>query len=271
MKKVILLILVSCLCNVNAETEQEKFKIKTGADKFARIEYPADGNIDLKEGTFELWFKIGFDPDRQPAITWFSPMTYLFVGKQKEMTVINLQSQYSYKRKLKKGVGNISGVMFKSVSGVLYEKLKDWKKGTWHLLAFTWKNEGTKCLVEIFVDGISQAKYDGETIDVLALEDDSVIQIGSFFFNSCYATVDAMRISMVARTPEELKRSFTEGLIRDRFTLLLDNFDKIVVDERDQNSVTTITAEGKEGRIIGAYRVVDGKFGKALKLHVVEE
>jgi len=270
MKKTILLVLFFCLCIVGTQAEEETFKIKAGADKFARIEYPADGNIELKEGTFELWFKIGFDPDRQPTIKWFSPMTYLFVGKPKEMTAINLQSQYSYREKLKKGNGTISGVMFKSIAGVLYEKLKDWKKGTWHLLAFTWKNEGTKCLVEIFVDGISRAKCEGETIEILALEDDSVIQIGSYFFNSCYATVDAMRISMVARTPEELQKSFTEGLIRDRFTLLLDNFDKIVVD-KNKDSVTTITAEGQEGRIIGAYRVVDGKFGKALQLHVVEE
>lgn len=251
---------------------QEKFVVKSGQDKFAKIVYPAQGNILLEEGTFEGWFQIGFDPQRSVTEPrWFSPMTYVFVGTPGKSSVFSLISQYSYNEMLKEGAGSLrfhGKMQAKGSFDVPYAELK-WAKGQWHALAVTWKKTGARYLCRIFVDGAPKAQQETELAEQFSLGESDVIQIGAHFLNSCYAAVDAIRVSSVERTDEEIRQSAVEGPAWDRYTLLLDDFESI--DERVPKNVFTIAEKGQKGTISGACRIVDGPHGKALKLHVVEE
>ena len=77
--------------------------------------------------------------------------------------------------------------------------------------------------------------------------------------NTSIITVDEIRISSVARTPEEIKANWQKAPTRDAYTLLLDHC--------DGGAAEVIT--GVPGaKLEGACKVVDGRFGKAIQLWV---
>jgi hypothetical protein len=150
-----------------------------------------------------------------------------------------------------------------------YDDLANWNEDTWHHLAVTWKRVGAKVRLRISVDGKLRASEEREPQGPIELPEDAVIAVGAHYFNSCYATVDGVRISIVERTPEEIAESAKGEMAWDRLTLLLDRFESVKASGR-RGAVTT-TEKGDAGAVLGTYEIVDGKFGKAVKLHAVEE
>ena len=49
---------LACMSGLGNLWAQDGFIQKVGSDCFAKIEYPAKDNVELNEGTYELWFQV---------------------------------------------------------------------------------------------------------------------------------------------------------------------------------------------------------------------
>lgn len=266
MKKTILLVIPFLIWSLSAAAA---FIPKQGADKFAIIEYPAtqcDVNID--EGSFEIWFQIGFDPTRNPEMAFYKPMTFLFVGSPSAnplFTVI-FKGTYDPNRNVDRRHIAYTGDILRIATQPESDPL-GWKKGEWHFLAVTWKDIGPKYQCQIYVDGKLLINHESDTRREIILTEDAVIRVGSNNYAGSYATVDSIRLSSVVRTAEEIAASYKNGFAWDRYTLLLDKFENL----EEGKGVTTTPEHGKQGVILGSYEYVDTPTGKGIKMHVVEE
>ena len=75
-------------------------------------------------------------------------------------------------------------------------------------------------------------------------------------------TVDEIRISSVARSKDEIAHAHSNVLPpgRDAFTLLLDH-----CDGGPAEVISGMSGE-KSGTLSGGYKIIDGKYGKAIQL-----
>jgi hypothetical protein len=271
MKSRRLFLFVSSATIALAARADEPFAVKYGPDKFAKIEYPAAGNVKMQEGTFESWVRLGYEPSRRTKLRWYSPMTFFRVGVPGGATSISLVASHGYSEGLDRHGASLrlSGDVTSASLDAPYDDLPNWHQGTWHHLAVTWKRVGAKMRLGIFVDGKLQASEEREPEGPIVLPEDAVIGVGAHYFNSCYATVDGVRLSVVERTPEEIARSAEQEMAWDRLTLLLDRFER--VEQSGRRRAVTTTEKGDAGTVLGTYEIVHGKFGNAVKLHAVEE
>ena len=93
--------------------------------------------------------------------------------------------------------------------------------------------------------------------------------MGSPVFACSFATVDELRISAIERSPEEIAQAARQdkgGFSWDRWTLLLDHFDRIEPDSSRADTAWTKAEGGIRGQIQGCYRQTAGRFGSALQL-----
>lgn len=225
---------------------------------FGGITYPAKGNIQLDEGTLDLWVISNFDTDyeidKSPADhNWRACLFNLLFPEDNSHYVLQYISW---------GRGFAMIGYAKPPQPYVWAGPNHWKPGEAHHVVFTWS--GTKR--SVFIDGICEWKGGkglniGRDVDVqLDLHGDltaALIQIGA---GSSHITVDEVQIRRVALTPEEIIRAKNAPLVADVYTLLLDHCD---------GGPPEIIASkpGKEAtQLIGTYEVVDGKFGKAVRL-----
>jgi hypothetical protein len=84
-------------------------------------------------------------------------------------------------------------------------------------------------------------------------------------------TLDELRISSIARGPEELQQSMQAGrAVADRFTLLVDRFEQLRQEGEQSWTTPEVHASGLEAetgviRKPNSVEMTDGKSGKALK------
>lgn len=249
----------------------QNFSVKYGPDKFANISYPAVGKAKVEEGTCEGWFKIGYLPGRKVDITFFSPMTFFCVGGGRNIKFA-VQAVNRYTKSLDRHTSQVwaSGIITGRGFGIDITAISNWQTDTWHYVAFTWKMDGEKYDNKLYIDGKEVARQVTAPNASAVITPQDVLRVGATYFNSSYGTVDEIKVSTVARSAEEIAKSFSAGFTRDRFTSILDKFESLKAVGKVSE---TSSVEGVNGIVAGTFKEVAGRKqgSKALQLHVVEE
>jgi hypothetical protein len=206
----------------------------------ARVMYPAAGNIDLRQGTVEMWIRPTFDPNL--------PVPHGDRGLLNQ-ELFSLQLPHNYTIGYYWNVddhGMRLYIQHRSQYPVLIGERSFWRKGDAHHVAFTWGKE--LCL---YVDGKPAVRvpYQGPLAPAL---DKGNIMLGG---THAQFIIEELRISSVQRTSFPPTRQFA----RDKYTLLLDHFNQV------NTKVRTIQPiKGRPGRLSAHVAAVDN--GQSLQL-----
>jgi hypothetical protein len=217
--------------------------------QFGNIAYPAPGNIQLDEGTVEVWLTSYFDSEakatecgwasffdlRTPDQTLTCSLMFLTWGKALALLAGSGALRHSY----------------------VWSRVLVWKPGEYHCVALSWSGRRRR----IYVDGVAGGKGGkGDTPPEVEVEgvfrgdlSQTRLLIGSGYSP---IVVDEVRISSVARTPEEIARGWTNAPAADAYTLLLDHCD----------GGTPEVMAGTQGGPEGGFKVVASRFGNAIQL-----
>lgn len=215
------------------------------------IEYPARGNIQLDEGTVEIYLTTLSDvsepPQPKSLPLWElnlkdsdEKITMSYIPDAKRFAVVGYVRpvQHSWVISHKEGQPGIT-----------------WKSGEYHVIAFTWKGDRR----QIYVDGIPGDDTKVESSYQLNPAK-CTIQLGGMF-NASWQ-IDEIRISSVRRTAEELRQGIASAPQPDIYTLLLDHFDADTPEVQQGNPATGIRQQ------TGKALPVRGRLGGALSLGI---
>ena len=223
--------------------------------QFGNLVYPAPGNIHLDEGTLDLWLIGDFDTDRDKATAtgpdnrsavFFMLMfpdenwkySFFFVGWADALALVGY---------------NDPGQRY------IWVGPPHWKAGERRHVVMTWSGRKRS----LYIDGVSDwvgskgkrasrdVEVEGEFMGDLTR---AFIQIGG---GHSYLTVDEIHIRRIALTTAEVLAEKDAAPVADVNTLLLDHCD---------GGPPTISGSEGERQLTGTYEIVDGKFGKAIKL-----
>lgn len=233
------------------------------ADLTGVITYPAFGNLSLEEGTIECWVTLAFDPE-DAAGEWYR--FFLFAVRS---TDEQFQQFQLFWRTPVKGF-TTNSVVFEGVkqNQLVGKAQLGWKKGEMHHIALTWANARD---YELYLDGqcVSRGRrlqrWEG---NIQNLTISIGLQLGAGRY-ACPIVVDELRVSSVARKPNELGFFATKPLSEDVFTLILDHFDgRFTPNGKRQTRCDVISRFSSEvgGTPSRQCRFVKGKFGRALAL-----
>jgi len=135
-------------------------------------------------------------------------------------------------------------------------------RGDWHHLALAWTNGLVKTTVSMFLNGklvIRPSELPGKLWADMEATSFRLMNAP----NHDNIAVDELRISDIARSPEQITNAFTRGaFVRDEHTLLLDHFDTLGTNE---TSAAQISGYGGEqgGKLVNTcYELVDGNSGR---------
>ena len=293
---VLLLLFVSTLTlNVYARSRKKRDlpEFFSGA-----IVIPYENNVNLKEGTFETWVSTVYQPGTNlelpveggiQAITLMRTKT-LGVGSNKHLDQeitparINIainqieggrdESIYGhftyFSRKYSEGV-------YIDNFGISFLDQLKWNKEEWHYIAVTWKLIGdNKSEVKAYCDGKIFVNDKFELLeDVLKSDNNNVIIFGDIRYN--FSAINEIRISSNAKTDEEIAAQAGKKFTKEKTTLVLLNsaslskMRKVKAHEHDWTYTRTYVFPSnlkvpRNGAIVGYYKYIKGKFGKAVKL-----
>lgn len=269
------------------------------------IIYPFKNHLDLKHGTFEIWFKVDVDPNdytikgksARPIMVFLQLKTdKKKQKKKKDKDIIDANIKYFWhKEKLSLGMAanflDKGKDKIKKNDRISYFNIQDhklgWNPGEWHYLALTWRRDGKNEFTrELYIDGESIKRQTCIFVEP-KITKDTILKIGSSVDSNpsvnkdkngkkakqagkndsgSLFTVDSFRISKTVRTPEEIKYSFEKGLLADKKTLLLDTFKK---------AKTTTKGAGKKKKkqkklsITGKVKPEIGKKGTIVGPHTI--
>jgi len=275
------------------ETKKDT-KIKAGKPQYGEIVFPRKGSIDFDEGTYEIWFK--------PTYTTSESM---FGADTKRSTIVFMSAEVDEKFKRKNSgkdksaseqvvFSNLKLTMGHHAAGPgqlnfwsnLFDARKNKEKGSqvqaahelrnpdfqkdrWYYLAITWKHSGEEYECGIYIDD-TYRKFKNVTAcsDDKRVVDEMFLVIGSA--EDCNMAVDSFRVSNRVRTDEEITKSFESGLSQDDATLIFHNGESFAKMKKVSERTDPLKCSPK-GEILGASKMVDGKFGKAILLNVLAE
>ncbi|MDP6502400.1 MAG: hypothetical protein QF886_02240, partial [Planctomycetota bacterium] len=252
----ILLVIVAFSFCLPAQAE----RIHTGI-----LTYPLRHNISLEEGTLECWVKFRFEPSE-------------VLPKQEFQGLLGFLSLSGESGGI--GASYFAGSIFRPEAGwhlrftpqskmLPLGKRTVWKKDEWHHWAFTWKGRDTW----FYLDGkeVSHRSHPTSFTDVVgSLGGKPVLPHWPFFFGERWNVgakfvMDDMRLSLVARKPEEL--GFHVGELKpDPYTAILDPFVHIVETDGKQFTSPSIILNGQGGLPTSLCKTVKGRFGNGLSL-----
>lgn len=265
--------------------------------------FPTKGNIDFDKGTYEVWFCLEYSFTQSMMLNDRShaqPMTFLQMVNDEGWSLDSLSTKKKGSYQMP-GIdyllrasesGKCHGISFSS--NIFLRKAKNgkkitgyiaqvdnpvgklgWVKGDWHFLAITWEKTDKGFEASMTMDGGKPKKAEFVKNPGVDVEKsfNNLIRIGNRF--EAWATVNAFRISNRVRSEKEIQDSFMNGLKSDEDTLLyhdgetLSKLKKIRI--RYDKKGKPKTKKGKikvhkDGVIHGYYKIVPGKFGKAIKL-----
>jgi hypothetical protein len=209
----------------------------------AGVTYPAAGNLDPAQGTFECWVRPRFDPypdvDRNDSSRGALNRNLfdLDLGGQNHVGFYWNIDDRGMRLYFKQGASY----------PVMVTTHPRWQADEWHHVAFTWGP-----VVRVYLDGVKagEGKYTGLPPGDLT---SAVIAVGKA---PCEMDLDDIRVSSVPRESFDL----TQPLAADAQTLLLDHLDEGF--KPDGRRATT-PARGKGGVVAGG-GFYEGKFGRAL-------
>ncbi len=256
------------------------------------VTYPAAGNLRLEQGTIELWFRLEDDPDgsqrntlhyfpffrfdargeKQPRASlvyqtiWKPDWFHFFFSSL--VQVMNERIAGQYVTTVEEGQVGVKADYSRQGA---YPRTPRLKKGEWHSLAFTWTNGLAKATVAMHFDGreaIRAAELPGPWLDNL----DATSLVFLSAPNHDNIALDELRVSGMARSPLQITNDFARGaFLRDEHTLLLDHFDRIETNETTKAAQTLAEQvagyhDEKGGQVAGRTELIEGRFGKALRI-----
>jgi len=245
----------------------------TGGDEaftFGNIKYPVYGNVQMDEGTVELWVTPCFDPYEKTASNWYvrAQILSLVLMPGKEMTIA--WAIKANPRDKDKGVASQIWVNFPVKGGnrlwLATPVTVNWEQNVPVHVAVTWK--GRDC--RLFINGrkVSEVTQPGDIENEVS--SDAVLYLGSKYSAVSLVVLEQLRISSIVRDEKALAFFASGPLEPDPYTLLLDSFSSV---RRLPNGLTETCAAvmAKAGGMTGgimsaACRLVDGKTGKGVAL-----
>lgn len=244
--------------------------------------FPAEGKLKLEHGTVECWCALdySFDKNNLNNLSMITPMTFFSFGKEKEDSQENEDIRdISLMLVTQQGKAMVNVVRYrtslalmpvkdKKVPGGVSFPMEDfkWKKGEWHFLAATWKKEGDSYDLTFYIDDKEESKSGPAN----EFKPDSLseyqIRIGSVLF--ALGAVETLRVSNKVRTADEIKESFKTGLKEDKDTSFF--FDPKTIGKMQKKGKTKDISKIKvspKGTFVGPYKIIKGKFDKAVQFH----
>lgn len=229
------------------------------------VVYPLQYNLNPAEGTVECWVQMRIEPaDFLPAKDYTSLAVLLSMsGDRGGMSISShIGSPFGFEK-----VGWY--VRFSPDSQMLpLSSVALFPKHEWHHLALVWDQRDTW----LYIDGqmVSHRTHPARFADVIGdLHGPAAYPPFAFYlgdrwnYNGRFA-VDELRLSTVARKPEEL--GFHGELQPDPYTALLDKFDQPFEPDGKTRTTPTVILDGEGGLVHGPAAFVEGKFGMALSL-----
>ncbi|MEN6643035.1 MAG: glycoside hydrolase domain-containing protein [Armatimonadia bacterium] len=207
------------------------------------ILYPAQGNLDLKQGSFECWVRPHFDPNAQAGAD--VPSRGMLNRNFLNIDLGNGDQVYYY--------WNIDarGMRFFTRQGGKIDWMDDhrteWQQDEWHHLAFTWGEA-----IRLYMDGKLVAEKPRQGL-VAGSTEKGFISLGDAPSEMDFAE---LRLSSVARASFDL----TRPPVADEQTLLLDRFTDTFT---PNGGLATHPVKGSGGVPSGGV-FGPGKFGQAL-------
>lgn len=241
--------LTCLLCvTLNASAQQP-------ARTYGGVSWPTRGNIQLDEGTVELYVISGFDSQEE----WKHSSTY---GTLFDVIFPDENWHYVLNFITWSHALAMVGYTYPAQSYV-WNGAGKWKPGEPHVVAWTWSGRKRS----VFMDGeykfIGKGGAKGSALDQIVEGvfhgDVSKALLTSGNGHSAF-TLDEVRISSIARTPEELMKLKDAAPTADAYTLLLDH-----CGGGPAEAISGFSGE-TGAKLAGVCEIVDGKFGKAIKL-----
>ena len=236
--------------------------------RFGTITIPAENLIDLEEGTIEAWVRFEFEPAHASDLRWRSIASLALLeipknGGERGSFLHIGWGQISATRHGKITRQTVCRVAFvkegKQVPHPATVDVTAIGKGQWHHVAVTW-SEGRH--VRVYLNGKDAGGRELAWPATCDVPSSARLVIGwPRYIHDNAITVDEIRISSIARKPEDLG-AHRLPLEPDPFTLFLENFEQVTEaggkcttkPYRIDSDATPVPVEG------GA--VVQGKHGR---------
>jgi len=243
----------------------------------ARIELPARGLFDFTEGTIEAWVMLEFDPrgwQEDRGVYQWRGRWFTFQAPATE-TDLGAEVVIEYGLKNHGRLGRIEpGCNWRTAFYVDGEKVPhpllpactDLEPGTWHHFALTWTGAQ---VVRAYIDGELAQEMEFPWAIARDVPGAARIVIGHpqiSGFN--FIAIDDLRISSVARRPEDLGFAHTP-LTPDPYTLLLLDFEDIEQADGQMlvRPAVMALADGPERLPVAGGRLIDGRTGRGLAMN----
>jgi len=238
----------------------------------ARVEYPLVGNLRPAAGTVEMWVRL----DTEPGLSTSLPLLlinqpnrqlpqinfkYTAYWKPEELHLYLRMDGYLDRRPTEGGMNMSMENTWTQVKTANYPRHERLHKGDWHHIAFTWQGAFSPQSM-VYLDGKIVAPQMQHVVEPWPDLEKGVLSL-----METHVTWDELKISERVLTPEQIAASFARGaLVNDESTLLLEHFD--TMQEGKTLAAQIAGYKGDSGGMIhgGNAAIVEGKFGKALKL-----
>jgi len=222
--------------------------------------YPSGDNISFKAGTLECWIELGFDPSKNISPDKYRSLAALFTikGERGGMNV------YMYTgASFKNAYGWACSIGGRGKPLPLGARREGWKKGEWHHVALVWKGRN----MALYLDGKKAShRVQPTTVEeAFGAATDVPILIGDRWGRNARYALDDLRLSTIARGPEEL--GFHGKLKPDPYTSILDDFEKPFKPDGKTRTKPAVMFAGEGGLPGKGCAFVEGKFGKGLALY----
>lgn len=237
-----------------------------------RIEVPARGLIHFEEASVEAWVKLLFDPTEREEGVW-RPMGSCFtldVPKSENdlgagMSISFGLKNAGYHDQVKSACLMRVGfyVDGRKMPHPVFVDCTRWGQDQWHHVAVTWRDAK---FVRVYVDGKPAASMDFPWSMKRDLPARARIVIGHTGYGQSQLAIDEVRVSSIARRPEDT--GFHQpSLQTDPFTMLLENFEKAADagGKRSTAPLLAVTGSSLDFPITGG-AIVEGKTGKGFSL-----
>lgn len=225
--------------------------------------YPGGSNVNLRSGTVECWLQFGLDPREVfPSDEYLGLLSLVRVGTERAV----ISASYYAGSSMKPEAGwNVSAGPQPPMLPVTMHRVV-WTPGDWHHVAITWDGN----VMRFYADGKLAGEREQNVSFAQAVDAPDQVRIlfGDVWGNRGRVILDEVRVSLVAREPEEL--GYHVGKLEpDPYTSVLDPLEGDFQPDGKMHTRPTIIFTGEGGLPSRPGEFVEGKFGKGLSLYPV--